>query len=46
MVPDAPSPDQDGLPFGSVRNLESGDTVYCRTFTAEEGASGTWSVES
>jgi Ca2+-binding RTX toxin-like protein len=46
LVPDAPSPDEDGLPFGSVRNLESGDTVYCRAFTADEGAAGTWSVAS
>jgi Ca2+-binding RTX toxin-like protein len=45
MVPDPPSPDEDGIPFGSIRDLKDGDAVFCRAFTADEGGAGGWTVD-
>ena len=45
-MPDAPSPDEDGIPFGSVRNLAQGDVVSCRAYTSDEGTNVQWNVLS
>ncbi|MFP4635709.1 MAG: hypothetical protein ACLFRD_07610, partial [Nitriliruptoraceae bacterium] len=35
--------EDDGIPAGSVRHLEAGDTVHCRAYTSDDADAVTWS---